>query len=272
MQNKRKTYPNGTTISQQLYYLQQEQTFAIKNPFILWKKDEPPEGCFKKIKLEDVVYIESDRDYALIYTADGNCNRVLATLKKISEVIVVGFLFQVHKSFIVNICYTSLNEKLKPSYADLKVDFRGTIITVPVGKQFIERNDLLFMLGFHKSNTRIEFLQEFDEVLVQDAARIERRLLQEDIALFKSKKDYVNLMLWSGDEIRIHVTLGEIQRQLKGSVLVQVNRTQIINSLYANYNKRDGLILHRQDSQISSRKINLGRKYVGIFVQKRKQM
>jgi len=85
-----------------------------------------------KINYNTIIYIESQRDYLLIYTFDGNYYKTKKTLTSIIKILPKNFL-RIHRSFIIN------KNKVKESNASSVVISETTL---PIGRKY--RKNIIF--------------------------------------------------------------------------------------------------------------------------------
>ncbi|HRK73820.1 MAG TPA: LytTR family DNA-binding domain-containing protein, partial [Rhodothermales bacterium] len=84
---------------------------------------------YKKVKISDILYIQSYKNYLEIYTPN---RRIMArtTLQKMMDMLPVDFFMQVHRSFIVNIRFV---EEINPNSITIKDHL------IPLSKSFRDR-------------------------------------------------------------------------------------------------------------------------------------
>jgi len=63
-------------------------------------------GAFKKVAIEDIIYVQADGDYTLTYTQNDRFISTL-TLKELEDLLTRRGFFRTHRSYLVNLNVTS---------------------------------------------------------------------------------------------------------------------------------------------------------------------
>jgi len=93
-----------------------------------------------KIKYEEIVYLESVKDYVVIHTLNSGKISTISTLKNIESTLPESIFIRVHRSFIVNITQVNLVERSSIIFGKISIP-----ISENYKKDFMEK----FQRNFH---------------------------------------------------------------------------------------------------------------------------
>lgn len=79
------------------------------------------DGQMIKVDIDDILYIESDKDYVKVHCADGREIMSLISLKKIEESLPAGRFFRVQRSFLVALDKVAAMEKGKVIFGSERI-------------------------------------------------------------------------------------------------------------------------------------------------------
>lgn len=99
-------------------------------PKILWVNQS---GRLVPLKLNEILYLESDGNYVQIYT-DQHKYIVKKSLAELSTKLASGDFVRVHRSFMVNINYVQM--VFPKSHGDMFAKLHGTDVLIPISRNY----------------------------------------------------------------------------------------------------------------------------------------
>lgn len=100
----------------------------------------PIENGFKVVKINSILYCQSDINYTIVFLNNGTSFILSKTLKLIEELLPSSFFLRVHKSYLVNFNYVTYFSRSIDSYIELSSD-----IKIPVSNR--KKDDVIQKLS-----------------------------------------------------------------------------------------------------------------------------
>lgn len=79
------------------------------------------DGQMVKVAIDDILYMESVKDYVKVYCSDGRVLMALLSLKKLEETLPAGRFFRVQRSFLVALDKVTAMEKGRIIFGDARI-------------------------------------------------------------------------------------------------------------------------------------------------------